>query len=154
MLPYSVIGLFIGINEDTIKRLNWKVKVGILSFLILSMKICVEVEKQNIILIKFNYGYAGIGLLIKSVLIFLVCLFVSDIIISAKVEKIIIKLSQYTMGIYCIHILIGECLILILDVYSIVINGFYRAVIVCIISYIICWGLVKIPIKRIRNIIQ
>lgn len=154
MLPYSSIGLLLGINKEKIKKMELQYKVGVLIIAAAMWKICQTLEQCGILVVEFNYGYAGMELLFKSVLIFLACLFLSEIEINKMIECVIRKINYLTMGIYCIHILIGECILIFEDRKEIIIEGFQRGIIIFIVSYIFCWGISKIPIRGIRNIVS
>ena len=154
MLPYSAIGLLIGFNKDKIEKMKWKYKIGSLGGLFIIWIVCLGLETYGILFVKFNYGYSGLSLFFKSIFIFLMCLYISYISINGKVEELIVKISRYTLGIYCMHVLIGECIILFLSNHKIEINRFLIGIVIFILCYILCYGIVKIPIKGIKNIVS
>lgn len=154
MLPYSIIGLLAGINSDKLEKIQYSHKLAGLGILFVLGIICRRLETMGKIWIEFNYGYAGLGLLFKSLLIFGIFLFVSDIPISKKGEKIIIKISQYTLGIYCMHVLVGESLNLFLEIQKISIDKFRIGVTIFVLSYILSWGISKLPIKGIKSFVS
>lgn len=154
MLPYSIMGLLVGLNNDKLEKIKYPYKLGGLGILLIFWIICNRLETSGKLWVEFNYGYAGLGLLIKSLLIFGVCLFVSDIPISRKGEKIIIEISQYTLGIYCMHVLVGECLMIFLNVQKKSIDKFGIGVAIFVLSYMFSWGISKLPIRGIKGIVS
>lgn len=153
MIPYACIGLLIGTNRERFLKMNWKYRFLNLILLFIMWLAVFKIENQGILLIQYNYGYAGLGLLLKSVFIFLAALFVSDISVNKCIENLIIKASQYTLGIYCMHVLIGECFLAVFNIYEIHIDEFIMCILILGVSYLFSIGIDKIPIKKSGNIV-
>ena len=99
----------------------------------------------------FQYsGAASVGL-VAAVVLFVYALPVEKL--PAVFKKGIAVVSQYTLGIYCMHNLIGKFLTILIDKTGIHVNGFVLCVIIYVLCYGMSWCIAKIPNRHIRMLV-
>lgn len=148
MLPYACLG--IGINE---LRIFEKIKSNkIISQVVLIIFCVLGIVVDNICKPK-GFGYQGLQWITLGsicVINLYICPFDK---ISVKVKKVLVIISEYTLGIYCMHFGVGQIL-----------NGIFTKLnwetgtfVECILIYIICFVnamiIAKIPLKSFKCIV-
>ena len=142
MIPYATLGFILGHCE--IKK-NWK---KILCFAIGLIVLSLFIPDIQ------GFGYSGIlrlGVALMLIMVFYL-LPLDRMVVTHK--KIILLLSKYTLGIYCMHKLVGIILDNIMNRYNIEINSCILCLIIYIICYCIAIVMAKIPIKICRDIVE
>lgn len=147
MVPYAAIGIFI-CHYNILNRLQSK-KYGIILSSITLIHIFLN---YNAFIDPSGYGYAGIYKIVIGTLSLLLFYYLPFEILPSIIQKIIIEISKYTMGIYFIHRMIGTI------VYNSKLCSYLRmrkgsihdCIIIFIISLIISWIFNKIPLKCIK----
>lgn len=149
VIPYATIGILLAkfnINKYANKKIIHTI-LPILSIIIFCF-LCKYEAKINVM----GFYYQGLLILTKSVTLFITFYFLPIGNVAEKVKKIIIYLSQYTLGVYCIHKLIG----LILEQFiNNKLNGTMEyCIIIFILSYIVIWIISFIPLKIIKKSVK
>lgn len=72
--------------------------------------------------------------------------------LSLNIKKIIVKMTDYSLGIYCIHRLVNTLLLVFLP--SLSIRSFARCIMLYILCYVTCWLIEKIPNKIAKLIVN
>ncbi len=132
MLPLAVIGFMItrdGVLEKIRGRKYLAVNISVFIIFI--------VNKYNIFTDITGYGYSGIKNILVATAFIILFYFLPLDRLSARYQKILIKLTRYTMGIYCMHQLVYKLACLIISAYNLNIKA--GTFIGCIFVYIICF---------------
>ena len=134
--PHAITGFYISsINLMTILKNNIRITI------INSLVILLFITKFNVFSSIHTFKYGGIRLNIGAICIFFIFfLFPIRKIQNEFLIKIIIKLTNYTGGIYFVHCIIGKGLILkgIFIILKFKRHTLFECIIVFIISYIVC----------------
>ncbi len=137
MIPYAGLGLLL------YKKKYHNLIVFIVS-IVLVKEFCGTIYDGEVV----NYHYSGVKLFFCSAL-----LVVSFIILNLSRYRWLMRmatfLSTYSMGIYCIHILVGR----ILCSLSFYIDPFYQSVLIYLLSLAICYCISKIPNNNLKEIV-
>lgn len=98
-----------------------------------------------------NFGYAGLSLLLASVCIsaFFYSLPINNLVFQKKLDTI----TSYTLGIYCMHNMLGQIITHILDKVSISINGFVLCICIYFLSYISSLIISKTGIPLLKKMV-
>ena len=97
-----------------------------------------------------TYHYSGIKLFLCSALLVAVFIFLPLQVLPKSVKKVITFLSRYSMGIYCVHMLVGT----IMQLWGMNSTPLYFSVIVYCGSLLLCYGISKIPYKLFNDIVM
>lgn len=148
MVPYCFAGLFIGnYMEDILQKLRNSFYLRI----IVAGIACIAFVVFYLLPDNFlgdNFGYAGIQLFFKSLSAVICAWFIPiDHLFKNRCSKYFIK---YTLGIYCIHMLVGNVFIRIFDVE----NSLLRCIIIYILSYLSCLILDRFKCGFIKKLIE
>lgn len=109
---------------------------------------------RKLFIISSSFGYAGIGKIGVAIGLLMFSLNLNFNVFSAKILNCIKFISQYTLGIYCVHRLVHFFLVNTLTIIFGLSDGqFYQCIIIYIIGFVVCWGISKIPIRGIKNIV-
>ena len=73
---------------------------------------------------------------------------------SQKINIYIYKMLQHTLGIYCMHYLVGNIIILVLESVGYEPDGFVLSICIYIICYLASAMISKIPIKQLRQLVD
>lgn len=138
VFPYATLGfLFYYFRILEKFNNNWNVYFPItLLFLFISFRF-------NVFPTKVGFGYSGLNLIIMSMCLIFVANTLNRVI-SRKQYKFITVVSQYTLGIYCMHRLVGSIFAKIFNLLDASFIGFAY----CILIYIICY-LISLMMARI-----
>lgn len=98
----------------------------------------------------YDYHYSGIKLFLCSVVLVAVFLFMPMQALSKPVKKVITFLSRYSMGVYCVHMLVGS----ILGLVEIKFSPFYLSILIYALSLLLCYSISKIPYKLFKYIVM
>ncbi len=94
----------------------------------------------------FSLGFA------VTVVLFVYTLPVGDL--SAAFKRNILLVSRYTLGIYCMHNLVGKLLTAALNKFGVIYDGFLICVVIYILCYGVAWGISKIPNRHLRMLVS
>ncbi len=150
MLPYAGLGIIIahlnpkgGDISDLLRVKHPRILLGILGVLLILSSFFLVAPVAG-------FSYSGLSLMIRAIGIY--CFFISlDLsCLSEKVKNVIIKLSKYSMGIYCIHMLVGKTCLIFFGYGS---NTFSFAVLVYVISLILCALISLLPWRTAKQIV-
>ena len=72
--------------------------------------------------------------------------------LNQNMKKVIIQITDYTMGIYCSHRLVYTLLFFVFPKLSL--HSFERCVLIYILCYIFCFLISKIPLKEIKQLVK
>lgn len=132
MLPVAVIGFMIardGTLEKTRRHKYLAVSISIFTIFM--------VNRYNVFIDIQGYGYSGIKCIAVAAAFIILFYFLPLNRLSGRYKKVLIKITSYTMGIYCMHQLVYRLINLIISVYSLDIRtGTFSG---CIFIYIICF---------------
>lgn len=132
MLPLAVIGFMIardGVLEKIKGRKYLAVSISIFAIFM--------VNKYIIFTDITGYGYSGIKNILVAASFIILFYFLPLDRLPARYQKIVMKLTSYTMGIYCMHQLVYRLACLIVSIYNLNIKT--GTFIGCIFIYITCF---------------
>ena len=133
VFPHSITGFFISSMKIKNRIIYYKIRTILISIFILFI-----ITKYNFDNSLLTFKYGGIRQNIASCCIFFLFLLSFENLKNNKIKKIIDILSNYTAGIYFIHLLIGNSY-LVRFLLAKKINTIYGCFNIYIISYIICF---------------
>ena len=140
MVPFMVVGLVLK-KYDLLHNFSER-----LIYLWIVLFICVHALIR--IHVPMSFGYAGIKLCMLSVI--LVFLFNSIPQGNRFYKNILRIITQNTLGIYCIHRLVEK----FLHPYIFTEYNTFYCLIIFVVSWIICYGISKIPSKNIQALVK
>ena len=74
--------------------------------------------------------------------------------ISSIIHRIIGMVSRYTMGIYCLHNIVGTiCVYIALRMYPAIVNSLLMCFIIFLLSYIMSFVIAKLPFRFVKQIV-
>lgn len=145
MIPYAVIGFLLGYYGIPEKLKNYK--------RVITFACCVI----GGIILKFGlpsakgFGYSGLMPLMIAIILFTITIYIPLEKLPVKFQIMILKISRYTLGIYCMHNLVGRILSGIFGT-----NG--KSFLTCCAIYIICYAfsyiICKFPLKWCRQLVE
>ena len=136
MLPYCIVGCALGsFLTSRFCDVKLRVRALICFFSIIAFFVFSFVPEHSL---RSDYGYAGCVLFLKtlSVAAFFWFAPIGDSIEVHPAVKAILKVAtRYTMGIYCLHFMIGQAV----NRLSFVSNGILKCLIIYLASYVSCF---------------
>lgn len=114
MIPYSIAGLYYRKIENI---------VSCKGYLAGSFASIILIIISKTFQLPTGFAYQGIALYFESVFL-CICFIKIGTMICIKISSILNKVSSYTMGIYCMHIIIGQILYGVLSVEPLFVNLF------------------------------
>ena len=72
--------------------------------------------------------------------------------LNLKLKKAIVKLTDYSLGIYCIHGLVNTLLLVFVPAISL--HSFERCILLYIVCYFVCWLIEKIPHSTVKLLVN
>lgn len=148
MLPYAIIGCYLYAQRIKWWPIKHYLAIGgiVFSFIIYKLDPIVHFTVDP-------STYAGIALICYVVTFFFCIMCIPFEKMGIKMKKVLIYVSKYTMGIYCIHYGVGKIMPAILHNLNIWPNFFVTCIIDYIVSLIIAIVISKIPIKICRYLV-
>lgn len=98
----------------------------------------------------FHYHYSGMKLFLCSITLVTAFLFLPLQCLPKPVKKVIAFLSRYSMGVYCVHMLVGTVLVFSRVAFS----PFLLALVIYLVSLLLCYAISKIPYKLSKDIVM
>ena len=149
MIPYAAAAFLVSYFQIHKKLESYRIS-GLIGVILLTAFLM----KYSIISNPPGYGYSGVQkILIAFGLIMVAWLFPVEKLPTA-VMKIIMVLSRYTFGIYCMHNLVGRFMKTIFSMFGIQSETLFMCVVVYATCYIISFMISKIPIKLCRQLVE
>ena len=143
VLPYAILGVLLG-QIQLQKEIKASVRWGCIFAGFFILLICYRCSIPNGI----GFGSEGIEKIVGSVVIFGIAQ-----LVPIYHFQLLEHISQYTLGIYCLHLGVGWIVQALLQAYAIQLRDRY----VCILIYGISFGCVvllsRLPIKNIKNVL-
>lgn len=102
----------------------------------------------------YSFGYEGVCAIIVSICVFLLFYFIPMRRIPGRVVKIIIELSRYTLGVYCIHIMIGTTLLNIFERANLKLNSVFLCCIIYMIGQLFSKIVVMISGSKLELLVK
>ena len=140
MIPFMVTGIVLA-RYNVFNHLKW--------ILIPLWLILFYLDGRYFSILTPNgFGYSGIKILSLSVLSILI--FASIPQSKGELNKILSLVGRNTLGIYCIHRLVD----VFLYPYFFVKGDMSYCFLVYLVSYLICFGISKIPLQYVRMLVK
>ena len=160
MLPYAGAGFLLAAIKDRLAALTPGMKVSAalfglwLAWLVVYRDVCPRPHSE--------VGYAGLQLNLTAWGIFFAFYYLPFDKMPAAFLKVVLGVSKYCMGVYCIHLLLGQL------VFDFVFKGTKTAtkygelriftvvqcIVVWVLSYVLCWLIAKIPVKFFKRVVE
>lgn len=144
VVPYAVIGVLLYQITPFLGKLTSKIKciVFIVCFLLPIMLYHVYIPQG------VGFGFEGVNKILCASAIFLF-FYELPICKTAVIEEI----SQYTLGIYCIHLLTGKAITWALSIVHMEIQDYWVCIFIFVLSLLISKVITLLPIKNIKKIV-
>ena len=130
MLPYATIGMLLSRN---LRKLEFNNYVAVAFIIIAGTIIYVNPLSPPI-----GFAYAGLDKMVVCVLLFIGFYYFKLDALNGGVRRFIKLISQYTMGIYCAHLLVGEVCVRANGVVGILQTSFTMSLEIFIGAWVVC----------------
>lgn len=139
MIPYAVIGVLL--YKINIEKLISNRRFLIIIFAIFLFGFSAYCMKNNLF-IPIGFYYSGFPYILLTLSILIVGFSLNFIMKKQTIVKFIKIITNFTLGIYCMHLMVGKILLTIISIlgFESYIYGMYSLVF-CIVVYIICYFL-------------
>ena len=146
MIPFAFIGF-------TLKYFNIYERIKKYRYIIMPLCIVMFFSAYSIPFTILNdFGFAGFCKPYMAISIVTFAFMVPLDNLSLNLKKAILKITDYSLGIYCIHRLINTLLLVFVP--SISLRSFERCIMLYIVCYIACWLIEKIPGKTSKLLVN
>ena len=142
MIPIATLGLVIS-HYKLFETINNHKKYYICLFS--GLVICAFILTRKNIFTRYDFGYGNPSLIVAAIAVVGLFSLIDLKNIPLYIKKFINNMSQYSLGVYCIHRLIGKYLIMFLNSQNIIIDGFILCIIIYILSVMLCKVISYIP---------
>ena len=158
MLPYAGAGFLLAAAKDRLAAVPPGIKVtavlfGLwLAWLVVFCDVCPKPRSIP--------GYAGISLNFTAWGMLFVFYYLPFDRLPAVFSKIVLGVSRYCMGVYCVHLLLGQLMFdFVYKGTKLESNGLRiftvtQCVVVWVLSYLLCWIFSKIPLKFCKRVVE
>lgn len=148
MIPYASGGLLLHKVVNALSKRKEYITIILISIFLLEilLKRCYFIHLP----ISKSFDYGGIALLLRAVWIVALFYIVPFDKCPDFIQIIIKNVAKYTMGIYCIHLLMGQ-VILECDLTC---SPFVLSIMIFAISYLVVFGISRLPISGIQKIVE
>lgn len=152
MFPYAVLGydlsyfnFFDWIKLSEIRCI--KFKYGTLCLFIILVFFCRDYHVSG-------FGYAGFFKIIKALSLLAFFYLLDFKKFPKKIMVILHVLEAHTLGVYCLHYVVGNVLLVIIGKNRVSLNQY----VLCILIYLVCFlfakAISRIPIKAVQNLVD
>ena len=144
MIPFATVGVLgsrYGFKQGVDRRLFY------LCAILLVCAIVFDVEP-------LGFGYAGVRCLFVAMLMIVVALAVPSDKLPVAICERIHGITDFTLGIYCMHRLVGLILVRVLEQLGIETGTFLMCCYVYVICYMCCLAVSKIPISAAKLLVK
>lgn len=152
MFPYAAIGVFLDRN-----RILYQCrKKRFLSLSVLMILGCIVIVCNKYAIIKnpgTGYNYQGINLALISVILVMAFYLLPFDQMNDALCNLICNVSQYSLGVYAVHILIGQVMDTVFEKKAIVCNSFFQCILIFIISLLLSCMISRLPFKWCKKIV-
>ena len=152
MIPYVFLGLTLKNSEIfyRIQKYRWYVMIFAVSLMVINSYLF-WINKVGQVR---GFSYAGGFLIIMSLcLVTIVFLIPQEVFKSKKIYIISETISRYTLGIYCMHRLVGRVLKYIMSFLGIQLDTFLLCIIIYLVSYCISYSMSMIAPKLSKKLV-
>lgn len=143
MIPYAGFGLILYKCRSDKKKSLLVIFVLLITF---TGKFCRGLYCSDII----SYHYSSLKLFMCSTILVIIFLYIPLRYLPNIAKKILLFLSCYSMGVYCIHILVGT----MLSIIGMTLPPFYFSVFIYLLSLLLCYTISIFPYKLLKNIVM
>lgn len=146
MIPYAVIGI-------TLKYFDILEKLKKYRYIIMPLCVFLFLQGFNIAWYDMkDFGFSGLCKPYLAIWIILFAYYVPLEYLPDSIKRIILVISDYTLGIYCVHRLTNYLLAIFVPGLNLL--SFEKCILIYILSYIICFLLSLVPNKHIKSLIN
>lgn len=151
MMPYALAGIFCSRYNlfDRIDRMPWYYGAVCAVILFGTYYIINPYDIDS-----YGIRYVGASLWIGCAAMIMLFLSLSKAFKSDKAKRRVKTLTSYTLGIYCMHLLVGRMIRELLWRNGVPITGFELTFIIYPVCYLLCWGISKIPSRWVRMLVD
>lgn len=141
VFPYATIGFLLYYFNVFKKIINFF--GGIYLPVICFSCILVVLLVTNIFPTEVGFGYSGLDYIFTAFCIVIIFYLLNGFAKNAIYKNIVVIATKYTLGIYCMHRLVGNVFVILFDMLHIPVDGFTF----CIFIYICCYFIASIMAK-------
>ena len=150
MIPYAVIGLGLAYYKVYDSCWNTVTKVGCMLLGMCSLELVLRHLELN----DLGFGYSGVTLMFASIIIFTIFYWLPLSKLSGKILTLIQYISSHTLGIYCMHMMIGRGMVKIFKYLGWEILTFAMCVTIYLLCFFLADIIVKLPITWSRKVVD
>ena len=146
MIPFAVIGFSLRYFDlfEKIKKYRWFIMPACIVLFMLAFRLpWPELD---------DFGFSGFAKPYLAMCIVTFAFLVPLSSLNLRLKKFILKISDYSLGIYCIHRLINT----LLKVFApwIALHSFERCILLYIVCYFVCFLIEKIPNRNVKLLVN
>ena len=148
MIPYAVLGYIFSKYNIFNCWQSVRHRIIFIAFMLTISILCRYLDNVS------GYGYAGVRYIVIAIFLFAFFNWLPLQNVSEKIKAYINILSRYTLGIYCMHILIGK----FVEKAFIYVGFSARTLLMCVCLYVLCYIIAffisKLPFAWSRKIVE
>ncbi len=146
MIPFAVIGFLLKYFNvlDRLKKYRWIVMPACVVLFLLGFRIPWPELK--------DFGFAGFAKPYLALCILIFAFLTPLEGLNLNIKKAIVRITDYSLGIYCMHRLVNTLLKVFIP--SISLHSFERCILLYIVCYIICFLIDLIPNKDVKLLVN
>lgn len=150
MIIYAMLAILV-VDNNLLSSLakNKKLLIGI--FVCLIGTILYSFKAGHIF---SGFGYEGGVSIIVSLCAIMLSYFAPADKLPLKVRKVIVEMSGYTLGIYCVHIMVGNLFLYVFEKLNIEINSIILCCLIYLVGYIISKLIVIISASKLEILVK
>lgn len=149
MLPYACVGILIG-RYKIFDKLQDKYIMTLINCIITFAFLL----RYDIFKTPMGYGYQSVNGICISIITVLAFYVIPFSRLPMMITKIILSISKYSMGVFCIHYMIGRLLNrFVFPKYGWRINTFRECILIYALCLICSWLIAHIPFKICKNLV-
>lgn len=148
MLPYAGLGFFLSVNDVPKRLVKYRLPALIGGFILGWVFLYLPLPEAP------GFGYQGLPFVLSVCCFFLAFLLLPLENISDGAKDVIRNVSDYTLGIYCVHRLVATFLFHALKLVGITGRTFLLCLLLYVCSYFVSFLLAKLPWKWSRLLVK
>lgn len=153
MVPYATLG-FSCAYYNVFEKIKSYVSTTKIFFLIMFGMNFIFLFNYEVINAAPGFGYSNNNFIPISLFMTGFAFLIPFENLSEKIKRVIKFFTGYTLGIYCMHRLVGEFFLRIFPKLGIEVNGFVLCIVIYIVSFIISYVMYRIPLKLIKQLVN
>jgi hypothetical protein len=146
MIPFAFIGFSLKYFNILEKLKRFRYILMPLCMILFYLGFCIPWPPYK------DFGFSGFAKPYLAIWIVIFAFVAPFELLPLSFKKAILKITDYSLGIYCIHRLINTLLYVFVP--GITLRSFERCILLYIVCYAVCWLIEKIPNKTVKQLVN